>query len=112
VSPPEAGERGQRIEPRSVVNRDFHGVEEFVAEYVANISRTGAFIRTEEPLAIGTRVALRFTVIMEDLETIEGIGVVVRVVAPGGAEPGGMGVVFTELTSYSRELIDKIMTRR
>jgi uncharacterized protein (TIGR02266 family) len=94
------------------VNRDFAGVEEFVAEYVANISRSGAFIRTDDPLAIGTRVALRFTVIMNDLETIEGMGMVVRRVAPGGGEPAGMGVVFTELTSYSRELIDKIMTRR
>jgi uncharacterized protein (TIGR02266 family) len=111
VTPP-GGERGQRADPRSVVNRDFHGVEEFVAEYVANISRTGAFIRTEEPLPIGTRVALRFTVIMDDLETIEGIGMVVRVAPPGGSEPAGMGVVFTELTNYSRELIDKIMTRR
>jgi uncharacterized protein (TIGR02266 family) len=109
---PPPGDRGERRDPRSVVNRDFHGVEDFVAEYVANISRTGAFIRTDEPLPIGTRVALRFTVIMEDLETIEGMGVVVRLSPPGGAEPAGMGVVFTELTNYSRELIDKIMTRR
>ena len=112
MNPSEPGERGGRRDARSVVNREFHGVEDFVAEYVVNISRSGAFIRTEEPLPVGTRVALKFTVIMDDLETIEGIGKVVRVVLPGGTEPSGMGVVFTELTNYSRDLIDKIMTKR
>lgn len=112
-SPPRhAAEKGRRAEPREVVNRDFASVEEFLAEYVANISRTGAFIRTDEPLAVGTRVALKFTVIMDDLETIEGVGIVVRRVPRSATEPAGMGVVFTELTSYSRQLIDKIMTRR
>jgi hypothetical protein len=46
-------------------------------------------------------VALRFTVIMDDLETIEGMGIVVRVCPPGGAEPAGMGVVFTELGPFT-----------
>jgi uncharacterized protein (TIGR02266 family) len=103
---------GRRSEQRQVVNRDFASVEEFLAEYVANISRSGAFIRTDDPLPVGTRVALKFTVIMDDLETIEGVGIVVRRGPKGGGEPAGMGVVFTELTGYSRELIEKIMTRR
>ncbi len=111
-SPKEAAKEGRRSEQREVVNRDFASVEEFLAEYVANISRSGAFIRTDDPLPVGTRVALKFTVIMDDLETIEGVGIVVRRTPKGGAEPAGMGVVFTELTGYSRELIDKIMTRR
>lgn len=110
--PAKVTEKGRRAEPREVVNRDFASVEEFLAEYVANISRSGAFIRTDEPLPVGTRVALKFTVIMDDLETIEGVGIVVRKVPKGGGEAAGMGVVFTELTGYSRELIDKIMTRR
>lgn len=102
----------RRTETREAVNREFASVEEFLAEYVANISRSGAFIRTDDPLPVGTRVALKFTVIMDELESIEGVGIVVRRVPKGGEEPAGMGVVFTELTGYSRALIEKIITRR
>ena len=59
------------------------------------------------PLPIGTKVNLHFTVIMEDIETIEGVGEVVRV----ETNPPGMGVVFRELSAYSRQLIDKLLTR-
>jgi uncharacterized protein (TIGR02266 family) len=110
VSPTE--KVGRRSETRQTVNRDFASVDEFLAEYVANISRTGAFIRADDPLPVGTRVALKFTVIMDELETIEGVGMVVRRVPIGGQEPAGMGVVFTELTAYSKALIEKIITRR
>jgi hypothetical protein len=58
-------------------------------------------------LPIGTEVNLRFTVIMDDIETIEGIGTVVRV----EADPPGMGVVFKQLSSYSRDLIEKLLTQ-
>ena len=103
----------RRRDPRLVVNREFKSVEEFIAEYVSNISRTGAFIRTDEPLPVGTRVQLRFTLLLEEIETIEGEGEVVRVVKPGGARTrAGMGVVFTTLSAYSKELIGRLMTRR
>jgi hypothetical protein len=52
-------------------------------------------------------VNLKFTVIMDDLETIEGWR--------GGAgvgEPTGMGVVFVTLTAHSNDLILKLITRR
>lgn len=102
----------RRTSERQLVNREFSSVEEFITEYVSNISRSGVFIRSDDPLPVGTEVSLRFTVILSDLETIEGIGEVVRVSPKGGSEPPGMGVVFTELTSYSRELIERIMVRR
>lgn len=104
-------EQNRRREQRVVVNREFESIEEFISEYVSDISRTGAFIRSDDPLPVGTRVDLRFTVIAGDFETIEGIGEVVRVVAPGGGEPPGMGVVFTELTSYSQKLVAHLLTR-
>ncbi|SRR6266567_9468392 len=93
---------------RVTVNHEFASVEEFVTEYVSNISRSGVFIRTRHPLDVGTKVNLRFTVIMDELETIEGIGEVVRV----QVEPPGMGVVFVTLTSHSQDLINKLMTKR
>jgi uncharacterized protein (TIGR02266 family) len=102
----------RRTEGRISVNREFASAEEFLAEYVANVSRSGAFIRTDDPLPVGTKVALRFTVILDELETIEGVGMVVRRLPPGGGAPAGMGVVFTELTAYSKQLLEKIITRR
>ena len=102
----------RRRDARVVVNREFNSVEEFVAEYVSNISRSGAFIRTDEPLPVGTRVQLRFTLLLEEIETIEGEGEVVRVVKPNKKGRGGMGVVFTTLSGYSKRLLERLMTRR
>jgi hypothetical protein len=95
-----------RREERVTINKEFESYDAFINEYVTNISRTGVFVRSKSPLPIGTKVNLHFTVIMDDIETIEGIGEVVRV----HQDPPGMGVVFTELSSYSKGLIDKLLT--
>lgn len=96
----------QREGERLTINKEFESFDAFIQEYVTNISRSGVFIRAQEPLAVGTKVNLHFTVIMEDIETIEGVGEVVRV------EKDGMGVVFRELSSHSKDLIDKLLTGR
>ena len=90
----------------------FDALDDELVEYVQNISRTGAFIRSRDPLPVGTKVSLRFTVLMDEIETIEGVGQVVRVVLPNRGEPSGMGVVFIELSSVSRQLVEKILVRR
>ena len=101
-------EEDKRRSDRVVINREFENFEAFVEEYVTNISRTGVFIRTKTPLPAGTRVRLRFSVILTEIETVEGEGEVVRV----QDDPPGMGVVFTSLTSYSAGLLEKLLTRR
>ena len=98
----------KRTQHRVTINKEFESFDAFIQEYVTNISRTGVFIKSTTPLAVGTRVNLRFTVIMDDIETIEGIGEVVRV----EKDPQGMGVVFRELNAYSKDLIDKLLTQR
>ncbi|EYF05884.1 PilZ domain-containing protein [Chondromyces apiculatus] len=95
-----------RKDERVTINKEFESYDAFISEYVTNISRTGVFIRSKSPLTVGTKVNLRFTVIMDDIETIEGVGEVVRV----HDDPPGMGVVFTELSNYSKGLIDKLLT--
>jgi uncharacterized protein (TIGR02266 family) len=95
-------------ETRFTINHEFESVDQFITEYVTNISRSGVFIRSKDPLPPGTKVNLRFTVIMDEIETIEGVGEVVRV----SHHPAGMGVAFVELTSYSQRLIEKLMTRK
>jgi hypothetical protein len=93
---------------RVTINKEFESFDAFIQEYVTNISRTGVFIKSQTPLAIGTRVNLRFTVIMDDIETIEGVGEVVRM----EKDPPGMGVVFRELSAYSKGLIEKLLVQR
>jgi hypothetical protein len=97
---------GKRTSERITINKEFESFDAFIQEYVTNISRSGVFIRAQQPLAVGTEVNLRFTVIMDDIETIEGVGEVVRV------EKEGMGVVFRELSAYSKDLIEKLLTQR
>jgi Tfp pilus assembly protein PilZ len=102
---------GKPVVPRAervVVNHEFSSVDAFINEYVANISHSGVFIRSKDPLPIGTKVALKFTVVMDELETIEGVGEVVRVTQ----RPSGMGVVFVELTDFSQDLVAKLITQR
>ena len=96
----------KRREERVTINKEFESFDAFIQEYVTNISKTGVFIKSTQPLAVGTRVNLRFTVIMDDIETIEGVGEVVRV----EKDPPGMGVLFRELSGYSKDLIDKLLT--
>jgi uncharacterized protein (TIGR02266 family) len=103
---------GQRRDIRMVVNKEFHDVDEFIVEYVQNISKSGIFIKSTLPLPVGTIVNLKFTLILDELETIEGVGKVVRVVPPGTTGSPGMGVVFTSLTSYSAQLLEKLLARK
>jgi Tfp pilus assembly protein PilZ len=96
----------KRHEARVTINKDFESFDAFIQEYVTNISRTGVFVKSASPLPIGTQVNLKFTVIMDDIETIEGVGEVVRV----ENDPPGMGLVFTELNQYGKHLIERLLT--
>jgi len=98
-------DQSDRRQERVTINKEFESFDAFIQEYVTNISRTGVFIKSKTPLAIGTKVNLLFTVIMEDIETIEGIGEVVRV----EDNPPGMGVVFREISAYSKAIIDRLL---
>jgi hypothetical protein len=96
----------RRRDARLTINKEFESFDAFVHEYVTNISRSGAFVRCASPLPVGTEVDLKFTVIMDEVEHIEGVGKVVRV----DDDPPGMGVVFTSLSEYSQTLIARLLT--
>ena len=98
----------ERREERVTINKEFESFDAFISEYVTNISRSGVFIRSKTPLAVGTVVNLLFTVIMDDIETIEGVGEVVRV----EENPPGMGLVFREISTYSKGIIEKLLVGR
>lgn len=95
--------RAKRVD----VNKEFSSIEHFINEYVSNVSRSGAFIRTRDPWPVGTRLNLKFTIMAEDPEILEGVGEVVRV----SDRPRGMGVAFVQLSELSRRLIEKLLVR-
>lgn len=97
--------RDARKSDRLTINKEFESFDAFIHEYVTNISRTGVFIKSKSPLPVGTKVNLRFTLIMDDIETIEGTGEVVRV----EQTPPGMGIVFEELATESQALIARLV---
>ncbi len=98
----------RRRDNRIAINQDFGSIDDFVAEYATNISVSGCFIRSKHPLPVGTRVNLKFTVIAQDIDIIEGTGEVVRVVRHPATE-AGMGVRFTKLTPETRARIDALV---
>ena len=101
-------EEQKRRDARVTINKDFESVDEFIREYVTNISKTGAFVKSSELLPVGTEIDLKFTVIMDEVETVEGVGKVVRV----QHDPPGMGVVFTRVSQYSQHLLERLLTGR
>ena len=97
----------RRSHTRVPVNQEFSCIEDYISEYVTDISKGGVFIRSKNPLPVGTTVTLHFSVIVEDIETIKGEGEVIRVdMSPDSM---GMGIAFTKLTGDSKELIDRII---
>ncbi len=98
-----------RQHTRIVINQEFGCIDDYVAEYVSNISQGGVFIRSKNPLAVGTKVTLQFSVIVDDFEEVCGEGEVVRV--DHSPENTGMGVAFTRLDADSKRLIDEIYRR-
>lgn len=98
-----------RVRERRVdINLEFDSMDNLLSEYLTNISRSGAFIRTNDPWPVGSRLRMRFTVMAEDPEILEGVAEVVRV----SERPRGMGVQFVELTESSQRIIDKVLKRR
>ena len=101
-------EAHKRRDDRLTINKEFGSFEAFIEEYVTNISRSGAFVKSSDPPPVGTEINLKFTVIMDDIETIEGVGKVVRV----QDDPPGMGVVFTHISHHSQHLLEQLLIAR
>jgi len=90
-------------------------VDEFVEHYSNDVSHGGLFIKSKQPMAVGT--LLKFELQLKDeSKLIQGVG---RVVwkreasdAGGDANPAGMGIKFIKMDPESRGLVDKIVDQR
>jgi type IV pilus assembly protein PilZ len=91
-------------------NVDCVAEDTFLYASIANISAMGIFIRTTEPLAVGTPVDLAFAPPDHEPFRLRGQVAWVNRVRENGDNPNpGMGVRFMELSSESRErLVDVI----
>lgn len=74
---------------------------------MSNISVSGVFVRFGGAIAVGTHVNLNFTILCEEVETISGVGEVVRVQEC----PSGIGVEFRSMSEESMALIERLVAK-
>ena len=83
-------------------------MEAFINEYVSDLSSTGVFVKSRDPLPVGTRVNLKFSVILDELYVVEAGGEVVR----NSRQPLGMGVAFRWVGPDAQRLIGRAIKER
>ncbi|MBC8133679.1 MAG: TIGR02266 family protein [Deltaproteobacteria bacterium] len=89
-------------------------VEQFIERYAVDVSRGGIFIRTREPLAVGTRLKLDFQ-FQNGSPLMAGDGTVVwiRELDPNRTSvPPGMGVRFDKLTPESQAVLEQLLIEK
>ena len=85
---------------------DYASGDTFLFAYLQNISEMGIFIRTNEPLRIGTELRLRFHVDEGDPLVLEGEVTWINPYKQTGENLNpGMGVRFKSLTAEGREQV-------
>ena len=87
------------------------GDDHFLFAYVENISEMGIFLRTEEPLPVGTELTVRFRQQGEPL-TLRGRVMWVNPARRDGSDLNpGMGIRFEQLSGEAREqLVEMVKT--
>src|SRR5204862_3021068 len=84
---------------------------QFIERYSVDVSRGGIFIRTKEPLAVGTQLKFEFQ-LQDASSLIAGEGTVVWIREPDPTRSGvapGMGVRFDQLQTQSQGVPEKIL---
>ena len=89
-------------------------LDQFIERYSVDVSHGGIFIRTKDPLAVGTELKFEFQ-LQDASPLIAGEGVVVWTRDPEGARPGvapGMGVRFDKLSPDSSDVLGRILKEK
>ena len=111
--PRESDRRLHERYPATAIAVDYSSGENFLFSYLSNISEMGIFIRTDDPLPVGTELKLRFgDVSMNGSGPLQLTGVVTwvnPVRTPGGSPNAGMGVKFLELSPEQREAVVELV---
>src|SRR5690349_16330849 len=86
-------------------------VDEFIEHYCKDVSRGGIFIKSSQPMAIGTLLKFQFQ-LKDESSLIRGVGRVVWTRSPEDAvadQPAGMGIKFIKMDNESRAMVDRIV---
>jgi uncharacterized protein (TIGR02266 family) len=89
-------------------------LDQFIERYSVDVSRGGIFIRTKEPLPVGTQLRFEFQ-LQDATQLISGDGTVVWIREHDPARTGvapGMGVRFDKLAIDSQKVLDKILAEK
>src|SRR5450432_3830487 len=89
-------------------------LEQFIERYAVDVSRGGIFIRTREPLAVGTRLKLEFQ-LQDSAPLLAGEGTVVWIREQDQTRENvtpGMGVRFDKLTAESQPTLERILAEK
>lgn len=89
-------------------------LEQFIDRYAVDVSHGGIFIRTKDPLPVGTTMKFEFQ-LKDATPLIKGEGTVVWTREHDPSRTGvapGMGVRFDRLADGSREVLDQILARK
>ena len=89
-------------------------LQQFIERYGVDVSRGGIFIRTREPLPVGTRLKLDFQLV-DTAPLFQGDGTVVWIREHDASRAGvtpGMGVRFDRLTPESQTTLDTILEEK
>ena len=82
----------------------------FLYASITNISAMGIFVRTMDPLALGTEISLSFAPPESEPFTLKGIVQWINPVRENGDNPNpGMGIKFMELQASDRERLVQVI---
>jgi uncharacterized protein (TIGR02266 family) len=89
-------------------------LEQFIERYAVDVSQGGIFIRTKEPLAVGTQMRFEFQ-LRDASPLIAGEGTVVWTRENDPSRPAiapGMGVRFDRLAEGSQTVLERILSEK
>jgi uncharacterized protein (TIGR02266 family) len=89
-------------------------LDQFIERYAVDVSQGGIFIRTKEPLAVGTQMKFEFQ-LRDASPLIAGEGTVVWTRENDPSRPAiapGMGVRFDRLADGSQGILERILTEK
>src|SRR5262249_13371636 len=89
-------------------------LDQFIERYSVDVSRGGIFIRTKEPLPVGTQLKFEFQ-LQDSQPLISGEGTVVWIREHDPTRTGvapGMGVRFDRLAPQSQQVLDRILSEK
>ncbi len=105
-SSPQHSNRREHERYDTSISVDYSNGENFLFSYIQNISEMGIFVRSDQPLRVGTRLRLRFGSTDADRLELDGDVVWINPVRPNGDNINpGMGVRFRGLTPDQREKV-------